>query len=284
MVMGTHPNPSAPVLNWFDLKGKTALVTGSSRGIGLEVARGLAEAGAHVAITYYTKKDEDDSARAAEEIISSAANGGVHTEVRAYYCDVRDRKLLQDMIEQATEDFGGHLDIVVANAGIAEHIAALDYPEDRWRDLMDTNLNGAFWTAQQAGRVMERQWKAAGARDGEGRGSIIFTASASAILVNVPQKQAAYNASKAAVVHLAKSLAVEFVEFARVNCVSPGFINTDMLKVHPKEWRDKWFSMIPAQRLCETAELKGTYVYLACDASSYMTGANLVFDGGYTLP
>ncbi|KAL1838937.1 hypothetical protein VTK73DRAFT_4194 [Phialemonium thermophilum] len=141
---------------------------------------------------------------------------------------------------------------------------------------MDVNLDGAFWTAQAAAQVM----KAAG----KTRGSIIFTASVSGILVNVPQRQAAYNASKAAVTHLAKSLAVEWTDFARVNCVSPGFISTDMIHSHPQEWRDKWFTMIPAQRLCEPAELKGIYVFLASDASSYMTGANLVIDGGYTLP
>ena len=88
---------------------------------------------------------------------------------------------------------------------------------------MDVNFHGAFWTAQAAARLFERQFKAGGS----GRASIIFTASVSALLVNIPQKQAAYNASKAAVVHLAKSLAVEWVDFARVNCVSPGFISTD---------------------------------------------------------
>ncbi len=110
-----------------------------------------------------------------------------------------------------------------------------------------------------------------------------------------------YNASKAALVHLAKSLAVEWVDFARVNCISPGFIETDLLATHPKEWRDKWFTMIPAARLCDPYELKGVgqtsglfiqstiatsdthmsqaYVFCASDASSYMTGANIVIDG-----
>ncbi|KAL2109668.1 hypothetical protein VUR80DRAFT_2162 [Thermomyces stellatus] len=146
--------------------------------------------------------------------------------------------------------------------------------------MLDVNFHGAFWTAQAAARLFERQWKAGG----DGRASIIFTASVSAILVNIPQRQAAYNASKAAVVHLAKSLAVEWVDFARVNCVSPGFIATDMIETLPEEWQKKWPELIPGTRFCNPAELKGAYVYLASEASSYMTGANMVIDGGYTLP
>ncbi|KAL0934338.1 short chain dehydrogenase reductase family [Colletotrichum truncatum] len=276
MVLPSHPNPAAPVFTHFNLAGKTAIVTGGTRGIGLEAARGLAEAGAKVAITYTSTPPEEADATAAA--LSKSGNGVL---VKAYKCNVKVRAEVEAVIEAAAKEVGdGKLDIVVANAGIADHIPAIDYPEDRFREMLDVNFHGAFWTAQAAAKVFERQFKAGG----DGRGSIIFTASVSAILVNVPQKQAAYNASKAGVVHLAKSLSVEWVDFARVNCVSPGFIATDMLAVHPEEWRNKWFSMIPGGRLCEPAELKGSYVYLASDASSYMTGANLVIDGGYTLP
>ncbi|KAK1489522.1 alcohol dehydrogenase GroES-like domain-containing protein [Colletotrichum abscissum] len=276
MVLPSHPNPTAPVIAHFDLTGKTAIVTGGTRGIGLEVARGLAEAGAKVAITYTSTDPTEADATAAK--LSASGNGVL---VKAYKCNVRNRAEVESVIETATKEVGGgKLDVVVANAGIADHIPAIEYPEDKFRDMLDVNFHGAFWTAQAAAKVFERQLKGGS----DGRGSIIFTASVSAILVNVPQKQAAYNASKAAVVHLAKSLSVEWVDFARVNCVSPGFIATDMLSVHPEEWREKWFSMIPGGRLCEPAELKGSYVYLASGASSYMTGANLVVDGGYTLP
>ncbi|KAJ3939120.1 uncharacterized protein N0V96_010557 [Colletotrichum fioriniae] len=276
MVLPSHPNPTAPVIAHFDLTGKTAIVTGGTRGIGLEVARGLAEAGAKVAITYTSTDPVEADATAAK--LSESGNGVL---VKAYKCNVRNRAEVESVIETATKEVGdGKLDVVVANAGIADHIPAIEYPEDKFRDMLDVNFHGAFWTAQAAAKVFERQLKGGS----DGRGSIIFTASVSAILVNIPQKQAAYNASKAAVVHLAKSLSVEWVDFARVNCVSPGFIATDMLSVHPEEWRKKWFSMIPGGRLCEPAELKGSYVYLASGASSYMTGANLVIDGGYTLP
>lgn len=153
---------------------------------------------------------------------------------------------IEDTLKKIASDFG-RLDCVVANAGIASHFAAEDYTVDEWRNIMAVNLDGAFYTAQAAGRIFKQQ----------GFGNLIFTASVSAILVNVPQKQAAYNASKAGLVQLARCLAVEWVDFARVNCISPGFIATDMLSIHPEEWRKQWFSMIPAARLCQPYELKG---------------------------
>lgn len=226
MVLPTHSNPQAPVLSHFSLAGKTALVTGGCRGIGLEAARGLAEAGAKVAVTY-SSTSPSEAERIAREI-SQSGNG---VEVRAYRCDVKSRTDVEAVVEKVVKELGGGtLDICVANAGIAAHIPALEYGEDKWREMLDVNFHGAFWTAQAAARVFERQKKAGG----HGRASIIFTASVSAILVNVPQKQAAYNASKAAVVHLAKSLAVEWVDFARVNCISPGFISTDSKSNLPK--------------------------------------------------
>lgn len=213
MVLAPHPCPSAPVLTHFDLSGKTAVVTGGCRGIGLEVARGLCEAGANVAITYTSTPPAE-----AESIAAAIAAANSGRSVVAYQCNVKSKMEVQATIEKVAAELGaGKLDIVVANAGIADHIPAQEYPEDKFREIFDVNLNGAFWTAQAAANVFERQQK-------EGtphRGSIIFTASVSATLVNVPQKQAAYNSSKAALVHLSKSLAVEWVDFARVNCVSP---------------------------------------------------------------
>lgn len=136
---------------------------------------------------------------------------------------------------------------------------------------MSVNLDGAMYTAQAAGNIFKKQ--------GPGACSMIFTASVSAILVNIPQKQAPYNASKAAVVHLAKSLAVEWIDFARVNCISPGFISTDsmatislvfllqtdtrlVINELPKEWTEKWRELVPGVRFADAAELKG--VRLMC--------------------
>lgn len=218
MVLPEHSKASAPVLSHFDLTGKTAIVTGGCRGIGLEAARGLAEAGARVAITY-TSTDPAEADRIATSL--SDSSGG---HVQAYKCDVKSLDDVRATVEKVTRELGGgQLDICVANAGIAAHIPALEYGEREWREMLDVNFHGAFWTAQAAARIFEQQFQ----KGGDGRASIVFTSSVSGILVNVPQQQAAYNASKAAVTHLAKSLAVEWVDFARVNCISPGFIATD---------------------------------------------------------
>ena len=180
----------------------------SSLLVGLEVVRGLAEAGASVALMYSTFQQAPSLAA---QIASET-----HTTIRAYQSDVRSASSLASTIAQIASDFG-RLDIVVANAGITSHVSALEQTCESYEDVMKINLDGAFWTAQAAGRIFEKQ----------GVGNLIFTASVSAVLVNVPQRQAAYNASKAAVVQLAKCLAVEWAGWGRVNCVSPGFIATD---------------------------------------------------------
>lgn len=206
--MPLHKPAPSHVLKQFDLSGKVAVVTGGVRGIGLEAARGLAEAGCDVALIYTRSTN-------AEEVAAAMAKETGKT-IKAYQSDVTDKDGIKATIDQIAKDYG-HLDIVVANAGIATHYAGLDYTAEQWQEVIAVNLNGAFYTAQAAGKIFEAQ----------GHGNLIFTASVSALLVNVPQKQSAYNASKAGVVHLAKCLAVEWVEFARVNCVSPGFIATD---------------------------------------------------------
>lgn len=260
------------VKSLFDLSGRVAAVTGGVRGIGLAAAQGLAEAGADVALIY-------NSAPAAlvQEVSAKLANTA-KIKVRTYCADVCNKATITSVIEQIAAEFG-RLDIVVANSGIVEYGPAEDFTEAAYRNTLDVNLDGAFFTAQAAAKVFKRLVHENGIRQGK----IIFTASVSSLIVNFPQKQAPYNASKAGVVQLAKCLAVEWSGFARVNCVSPGYIETDLLSVHPKEWRDRWFSMIPSNRMCQTYELKGTYVYLASDASSYMTGAELVTDGAVSI-
>lgn len=211
LTLANHPHPLQPVLSQFSLAGQNAIVTGGTRGIGLEVARGLAEAGASVAILYTST----DPAKADEIAASLMQSTG--RSVKAYKADVTCATEICGAIIKITSDhFGGQLDIVVANAGIATHYAAEDYTPEQFREIMNVNLDGAFYTAQAAGRIFKEQFSKAGKQ-----GKLIFTASVSALLVNVPQKQSAYNASKAAVVQLARCLSVEWVGFARVNCISP---------------------------------------------------------------
>ena len=152
-----------------------------------------------------------------EETLQTAENLASTTGVRvqAYRSDVTSRDLIRGTLEQIEADFG-KLDIVIANAGVCSNVAALDYTEASWASINAVNYDGAMWTAQAAGRIFKRQ----------GRGNLVVTASVSSVLCNTPQKQAAYNASKAAAAHLARCLAVEWADFARVNSVSPGYVET----------------------------------------------------------
>jgi sorbose reductase len=218
-----------PVLSQFSLQGKICLVTGGSRGIGRQIVQGLAEAGADVAFIYRSTPDAD-AAMTADEIAQSTK-----VRVKAFKCDVTRRQDTQKVISHIASDFGrGRLDVVVANAGVCSCVDSLGYDEDSWRHINGVNYDGAMWTAQAAGAIFKRQ----------GRGNLIITASVSAHIVNVPQTQAAYNASKAAVLQLARGLAVEWVEFARVNCVSPGYVWTESkppLSVLPSRVSFLWF-------------------------------------------
>ncbi|KAJ5329840.1 hypothetical protein N7452_010230 [Penicillium brevicompactum] len=255
----------APVQKLFDLTGKVVAITGGARGIGLAVAAAYAEAGAKIAILYRTTTT---APKIAEELSSR-----YQTESRAYKADVTDSKEISEAINQIAQDFG-RLDVILANAGICSEHAAEEYTPEEFQEIMNVNVNGAFYTAQAAARVFKKQ----------GFGNVVFTASVSATLVNTPQRQAAYNASKAAVLQLTKSLAVEWIDFCRVNCISPGYTQTQIMEYASQEMLTKWLAQIPARRFASPYELKGAYLFCATDASSYMTGSNLVIDGGFTLP
>ncbi len=253
------------VLNLFDLHGKRALVTGASSGIGKEVALAYVQAGAEVAIA---ARHSDVLEQVAAEL--TAAGG----RVVPISCDVTRPEQVDGMLARVSAELGG-VDIAVCNAGIISVTPMLDMPPEEFQRIQDTNVTGVFLTARAAARAMVAQ----------GRGGVIInTASMSGHIINIPQQVGHYCASKAAVIHLTKAMAVEFAPHQiRVNSVSPGYILTEL--VEPlAEYHSLWEPKIPLGRLGRPDELSGLYVYLASEASSYMTGSDIVIDGGYSCP
>jgi NAD(P)-dependent dehydrogenase (short-subunit alcohol dehydrogenase family) len=253
------------VLDLFELRGKTALVTGASSGIGKRVALAYAQAGAELAIA---ARNLAALEALAEQI---AAAGGQALPIA---CDVTRRDQVTAMVDRMTDELGG-IDIAVCNAGIVSVTPMLDMSLEEFQRIQETNVTGVFLTAQAAARAMVAR--------GRG-GSIITTASMSGHIVNIPQQVGHYCTSKAAVIHLTKAMAVEFAPHdIRVNSISPGYIMTEL--VEPlAEYHRLWEPKIPMGRIGRPEELTGLYLYLASAASSYMTGSDLVIDGGYCLP
>jgi len=248
----------------FSLKNKVALITGGNQGIGKVVSQYLADAGADIVIL-----DLNDASAVAASI---AAEYGVRTA--AYVCDVTDQPGVESTIAKAAETMGT-LDILFNNAGIVSHNSVLDLQPGEWEKIINVNLNGVFYVAKAFANYL--------VANGKG-GSIINTASMSGTIVNVPQEQASYNTSKAAVVHLTKSFAVELASKGiRVNCISPGYIATEMLDFIRKDWKEYWATLIPFRRLGTPEELAGAVIYLASDASTYTTGSDIIIDGGFTV-
>ncbi|MDQ3567156.1 MAG: glucose 1-dehydrogenase [Actinomycetota bacterium] len=252
------------VLDAFDLTGKVAVVTGGNTGLGEAFVRALSEAGASVAIAARTR---DRSEAVAKDISSS---GG---KAIAVTLDVTDRESVERMIEEVTELLGP-VDVLVNNAGLCYHRPAAEVPEDEWMDVFDVNVHGLWNCAQSVGRRMI----------GNGGGVIVNIGSISAMIVNRPQMQPAYNASKAAVHQLTKSLAAEWAPHGvRVNALAPGYVKTEMAPVDEPQFRRHWIEDVPMQRYAMPEELGPSLVYLASGASAFMTGSVLVIDGGYTL-
>ena len=246
----------------FGLYGKVALVTGGGRGIGQVVAVGFARAGAAIAIFSRTGADETVG------MIESAGGKAI-----SIITDVTDEAQVDAGIAKILERFGS-LDIVFNNAGVCIHKDTFDASIAEWREVMDINLTGEYIVARAAGRVMyERGIK----------GSIINMASISGSLANVPQWQASYNSSKAGVINMSRSLAVEWASYGiRVNSISPGYIATPMSVDTPQELRDAWIPLIPQERMGDPEELIPPVLYLASPASGYTTGSDIIVDGGYS--
>jgi NAD(P)-dependent dehydrogenase (short-subunit alcohol dehydrogenase family) len=247
------------------LAGRVALVTGGGRGIGREIARLFAGEGAAVVIGDLDAATGEATARELQE---------AGTRSLALALDVRRPESVRDVVDEAVGAFSG-IDVLVNSAGIVSNTPAEEMPEREWLDVIDVNLSGTFRMCREVGRrMLERR-----------SGSIVNIASMSGIVANRPQPQAHYNASKAGVIMLTRSLAVEWAERGvRVNAVSPGYVATDLTTrgMENPEWAHAWTSMTPLGRIGTPQEVARAVLYLASDDASFATGTNLVLDGGYT--
>ncbi len=251
-----------PVLN-----GSTAIVTGGGRGLGLAMARALAECGASIGLLDILP----DISETAEVL---ARDTGVATA--GVVADVRNAAAVESAVDALQQQLGT-ADILITSAGITMWGESTEVTPEDWQRVLDINLNGTFFAAQSFSRRLLQENRP---------GSIIFISSMSGRIVNVPQFQASYNSSKAAVSMLAKSLAVEWAPSGiRVNALEPGYTLSDMtaqfMDANP-DLAAQWTAMIPMQRMGEPSDLVGAVTYLASSESAYLTGQSIVIDGGYT--
>ncbi len=248
----------------FDLSGKTAIVTGGGRGIGRKMAEGLAEAGANVVLC--SRKREN-----CQKVAGEISKFGVKT--LAWQCDVKSAEEIQGVVDVTVKEFN-RLDILVNNSGANWGAAAEDYPLGGWQKVMETNMTGAFLFSQIAGRLMIRQK----------RGNIINIASIMGI-IGMESEVAdaiAYSASKGALIAFTKDLAAKWAKFnIRVNAIAPGWFPTEMTQWVLEHHGEKLLSHIPMRRFGEEDDLKGAILFLASEASRYVTGAIIPVDGGY---
>ena len=250
-------------LEKYRLDGKVALITGGTRGIGLSIAHALGEAGAKLVLTNRTN-----------------TNGGLDSLKKANYdvsffeADLHDRSIPQKTIDYTLENHG-RVDILVNNAGVAKHGEMEEYNDDFLDGIMNINVDAVFRMCRSVLTPMKKQ----------GEGVILNIGSISGLVSNIPQPQVAYNASKAAVHMMTKSLASDYADQnIRVNAIAPGYVRTDMTNL-PKEhehWYPTWDRQTPMNRMAETHEIASAALFLCSPASSYITGEVLVVDGGYT--
>ena len=251
------------ILERFKVTDKIAIVTGGTRGIGLAIAYALGEAGAKLVVTSRTNKF------GGLESLQKA-----NFDVSFYEGDMQDKSVPQKIIDFAIEKYG-RVDILVNNAGVAQHGDMEEYNDELLDNIMNINVDSVFRMCRSVLTPMKKQ----------GGGVILNIGSISGLVSNIPQPQVAYNASKAAVHMLTKSLASDYADQnIRVNALAPGYFRTEMTKL-PKEhehWYPIWNKMTPLNRMGETDEIGTAALFLCSPASSYITGEVLVIDGGYT--
>ncbi len=243
----------------IDLTGKTALVTGSTRGIGRSVAQALADSGARVAVV------GRDLARA-QAVAAEVGRGAM-----GFACDVSNTGAVTVLIADVEKAFGG-IDILVNNAGLTRDNLVMRLKDEDWDDVMNANLRGAFAAIRAAARGMMKKRS----------GRIINMASV--VALNGNKGQANYAASKAGLIALTKSVAKELgSRNILVNAIAPGFIETEMTDAMTAEARSALTGMIPLERLGRTEDIAAAVVFLASDYASYITGQVLVVDGGMVM-
>ena len=249
------------------LDGKVAFVTGAGRGIGFAASEALLEAGARVVLADLEEDRLNQAVKALRE------KGG---ECHGVVLDVADPQAVERAAIEARREFG-RVGILVANAGITwPDTPGEAIPDAAWRKIIDVDLNGVYWTCREFGKFMLEQ----------GSGAIVTMGSISGVVSNKPQRQAHYNAAKAAVHHLTRSLAGEWAERGvRVNCVAPTYVNTPMSSssfTDPDRF-PTWMDCTPMRRVARPDEVASAILFLASDASSAITGTTLMVDCGYTI-
>lgn len=249
----------------FSLEGKVAIVTGGAQGIGKIVATRMAEVGADIVIF---DMQEEKAKDVAKEIADSTGK-----KTMAIGVDVTKPEAVKEAIEKAGAKMGT-LDLLFNNAGIVIHKSNNDVTPEEWLKVISVNLNGEYFMATAFAKYLLAHDK---------KGAICNTASMSGHIVNWPQEQASYNTSKAGVIQMTKSLAIEYVNSGiRVNCISPGYMYTELTCNVKKEWQDRWMDLSPNGRYGTPEELAGAVIYLLSDGASFTTGTDIIVDGGYT--
>ncbi|KAH7916029.1 hypothetical protein BJ138DRAFT_1140509 [Hygrophoropsis aurantiaca] len=271
-------NPSATlrpkIFDEFSLSDRVAIVTGANRGLGLEMALALCEAGARVTYCLDLPSQPSEEFIATRDFIKRLGNASRLEYISA---DVRDQKAIWQLGEDIA-DKEGRMDVCVANAGILRpHTDCLDYSAEQFKEVLDVNTNGVLYTAQAAGRQMARFGTP---------GSIILIGSMSGSITNKNHSWISYNTSKSAVLQMARSMACELgPKKIRVNSLSPGYIYTSLTATsldNQPGLLAKWSEQNPLGRLGRPDELRGVITWLASDASTYCTGSDICVNGGHT--
>jgi len=251
------------VTNLFDLSGKTAIVTGGGTGIGRQMAQGLAEAGANLVLCARKAERCEQAASELEQLGVRAIGLG---------CDVRDPEQVQHVVTKAVEELGG-VDVLVNNAGTVWGASPEEMPLEGWQKVIDVNLTGVFLFSQAAGRVMIER----------GGGVIVNIASVAGLQGGPPEimNTIVYNASKGGVIAFTRDLACKWAQHGiRVNSIAPGWFPSDMSGYVLERHEERLKQHIPLGRFGGPHDLEGVVVFLASDASAYVTGHTLVVDGG----